>query len=187
MARGAVKAKLPEWDLGDLYPGMESPALERDIAAARKGAEAFAASFKGRVATLDGAALGKAVAYYERISELVGKITSYAQLVHAGDMSDPVISRFNQTTSERVNAITTELLFFTLEINRLEDSAVAEKLKAPALAHYAPWLRDIRAFRTHQLSDDLERLLHEKDVAGRATFVRLFDETFAALRFPIGG
>jgi oligoendopeptidase F len=88
---------------------------------------------------------------------------------------------------EKVNTLSSVLLFFTLEINRIDDASLAEKLKAPALARYAPWLRDTRAFRPHQLSDELEKLLHEKYVAGRAAWTRLFDETMAALRFPIDG
>ena len=88
--------------------------------------------------------------------------------------------RSGSTTSPR------SLLFFTLELNRIEDSDLAAKLAAPELAHYQPWLRDVRAFRPHQLSDELEKLLHEKSIAGRAAWIRLFEETIAGLRFPIG-
>ncbi len=92
-----------------------------------------------------------------------------------------------QTMQERTNTISTSLLFFTLELNRLDDAALEAKEADPALARYRPWLRDIRAFRPHQLSDEVEKLLHEKYVAGRAAWTRLFDETIADLRFPIGG
>ncbi len=112
---------------------------------------------------------------------------SFASLVHAGDMSDPDIGRFYQTTHERVNDIESDLLFFTLELNRIDDEALAAKLASPALKRYEPWLRDVRAFRPHQLSDEIEKLLHEKSVAGRASWVRLFDETEASLRFRIKG
>jgi len=192
MAKAKAKAKraaakLPVWDLSDLYDGPESRALGRDIERAKGEASAFAAKYKGKVAGLDGAELGAAIRTFETLSDLIGRIVSYSQLLHAGDMSDAAISRFYQTTQERLNAITTELLFFSLEINRIEDAALARKLEAPALAHYRPWLRDLRVYRPHQLSDDLEKVLHEKDVAGRAAFVRLFDETFAHLRFPVAG
>ena len=112
---------------------------------------------------------------------------SYASLVHAGNLSDPEIGRFYQTMQERTNAVSTALLFFTLELNRLDDAELDAKLADPALAHYRPWLRDIRAFRPHQLSDEIEKLLHEKYVAGRAAWTRLFDETIADLRFPFRG
>ena len=178
---------LPTWDLTDLYPGVDSPELAADLERMDRAAKAFGERLRGRVAEQDGDALGAAIAEYEAIDEVLGRIMSFAYLVYAGDMSNPENGRFLQTMQEKVTAISTHLLFFTLEINRIEEAALETKLEVPALAHYAPWLRDVRAFRKHQLSDELERLLHEKSVAGRSAWVRLFDETMAALRFPIGG
>jgi oligoendopeptidase F len=178
---------LPEWDLSDLYPGRDAPALAADLAAAAADAKRFAAAHEGKLAALSGAALGAAVAEYERQQERLGRIMSYAQLVQAGNITDPEIGKFYQTMQEKVNAISTDLLFFTLELNRLSDEALEAKLADPALAHYRPWLRDVRAFRPHQLSDEIEKLLHEKSVAGRAAWTRLFDETLAGLRFPVDG
>jgi oligoendopeptidase F len=178
---------LPEWDLGDLYPGRDSAELSRDLARLAEGAEAFHRKYEGRIAELSGGALGAAVKTYEQLQELSGRIISYASLVHAGNLADPEIGRFYQTVQERINAISTTLLFFTLEINRLDDSELAAKEADPNLAHYRAWLRDTRAFRPHQLSDELEKLLHEKSVSGRAAWTRLFDETIADLRFPLQG
>jgi len=183
----AALGRLPRWDLADLYPGPGSPELARDLKAAEDGAKAFQASYQGKLAALPGANLGRAVAEYERLQEILGRILSYAGLAYAADQSSPENGRFFQNMQEKANAIATLLLFFTLELNRLEDSALADKLKAPELARYAPWLRDLRAFRPYQLSDEIEKLLHEKSVAGRAAWTRLFDETGAALRFPVGG
>src|SRR5271165_4971492 len=187
MQREAALGALPEWDLSDLYPGRDSEALTRDLSALASDAEAFRDRYEGRLAGLSGAELGAAVEAYERLQEKIGRITSYASLVHAGDLSDPEIGRFYQTMQERTNAVSTTLLFFTLELNRLEDADVEAKEEAPALARYRPWLRDTRAFRPYQLADDIEKLLHEKHVAGRAAWTRLFDETLADLRFPIRG
>ena len=178
---------LPEWDLSDLYPGRDSPAIERDLAVADASAERFEARYAGRLAELAGDALGEAIAEYEAIDEILGRIVSYASLAHAGAMDDPEVGRFFQTMHERVTDISTRVLFFTLELNRLDDAALAAKMKAPAAARYGPWVRDQRVFRPHQLSDDLEKLLHEKSVAGRAAWIRLFDETIDGLRFPIDG
>ena len=119
--------------------------------------------------------------------KIAGRIISYAELTRAGNVADPEIARFSQTMHERINAISTELLFFALELNRIDDSELDAKAADPALARYRPWLRDVRAFRPHQLGDELEKLLHEKSVAGRAAWVRLFDETIAELRFPFRG
>jgi len=178
---------LPEWNLSDLYAGRDSPQLQSDLRDTAEAAKAFRLRFQGKLGALDGEALGKAVTSYEAMQETLGRIMSYAQLVHAGNVADPEIGRFYQTMQERVTDISTELLFFTLELNRLDDAALAAKLKAPALARYAPWLRDLRAFRPHQLSDEVEQLLHEKQIAGRAAWTRLFDETIAHLRFPVDG
>ena len=178
---------LPEWDLSDLYPGPDSEPLAHDLSTLAEEAEAFRDRCEGRLAALSGAELGAAVEAYERFQERIGRIVSYASLVHAGNLSDPEIGRFYQTMQERTNAGSTALLFFTLELNRLEDSDLEAKLTDPALAHYRPWLRDTRAFRPHQLSDEVEKLLHEKHVAGRAAWVRLFDQTIADLRFPFRG
>ncbi len=179
--------ELPAWNLADLYPAPDSPALEADLKGAAERAKAFNLRHAGRLAALDGAALGAAIADYEAIQEILGRIMSFAQLVYSGDMSDPKIGRFYQSMQERCTAVSTDLVFFTLELNQLEEADLQARLAAPELARYAPWLRDLRAMRPHQLSDEIERLLHEKYVAGRAAWTRLFDETMAALRFPFKG
>ncbi|HKX07613.1 MAG TPA: M3 family oligoendopeptidase [Stellaceae bacterium] len=178
---------LPEWDLSDLYPGRDSAALKSALDGTAAEATAFANHYQGKLATLSGDVLGGAIKKYEHLRETLERVMSYASLIYAGDMSDAEIGRFYQMMQERVTDIGSTLLFFTLELNKLEDAGLAEKLKAPVLAHYAPWLRDVRVFRPHQLSDELEKMLHEKYVAGRAAWTRLFEETMAALRFPVEG
>ncbi len=179
--------QLPSWDLSDLYPGIESPELARDLEQAAAEAKDFAAKYETRMAALSGAEMAAALARFETLQETLGRITSYASLVYSGDQSDPKIGQFFQNVQEKVTEITTPLLFFSLEINRIEDAAMEQKLQDPALARYRPWIRDCRAYRPHQLSDELEKLLHEKYVAGRAAWTRLFDETMARLRFPLDG
>jgi len=183
----AALGQLPEWNLSDLYPGPESPELTQDLARMARETKAFAGRYRGKLAGLSGAELADAVAAYERIEETLGRIMSFAYLVYAGNMSEPKIGRFFQSMQEQVTEISTDLLFVNLELNRIEDAALAEQLKVPKLAHYAPWIRDIRVFRPHQLSDELEKLLHEKSIAGRSAWVRLFDETLTALRCTVEG
>jgi len=178
---------LPQWDLSDLYAGREDPTLAVDLDTAEAEAKAFRERYFGRLAGLPGTELGAAVREYERMEERLSRIMSFAELTYAGNQSDPLVAKFFQTMQERVNAISAQLLFFTLELNRIEDADLAEKLRAPELARYRPWLEDLRVFRPHQLSDEMERLLHEKHVTGRSAWVRLFDETIAALRFPVNG
>ncbi len=180
-------ATLPAWNLDDLFPGRESPELARALEAMEAAAKAFAAAHAGKVAKLDGAGLAAAISEYERIDEVLSRVMSYASLTYSGAMTDPEIAKFYQSMQERVNAISTPLVFFTLEINRIEDKDLEAKLKAEPLRRWKPWLTDVRALRPHQLSDEIERLLHEKHVVGRAAWNRLFDETIAGLRFPLDG
>jgi oligoendopeptidase F len=178
---------LPEWDLRDLFPGRDSPELKRALKESEDGAAQFRSRYEGKLGACSGRELAQAIAAYESLQEQLGRIMSYAYLDYCTNMTDAETGRFFQDLQEKVNAISTVLLFFTLELNRVDDAVLAEKLKEPSLAHYAPWLRDTRAFRPYQLSDEIEKLLHEKYVAGRAAWTRLFDETVASLRFPVGG
>ncbi|MGE3231409.1 MAG: M3 family oligoendopeptidase [Hyphomicrobium sp.] len=180
-------APLPVWDLADLYPGAKSPALTADLERAAGDARSFRERYESKLAGLSGAELAAAVRLYEAIGERLGRLQSYAQLAYAADMTDPELGRFHQTIMERSTDIASDLLFFTLEINRIEDDALAAKLKAPDLAHYRPWLDRIRAFRPHQLSDEVEQTLHQKQITGGAAWQRLFDETTAEMRFPVDG
>jgi oligoendopeptidase F len=179
-------ASLPAWDLRDLYAAPDSPGLAADLDRADQSARAFEAAHAGKLAGLSGRALAAAIAEYEGIEEILGRVMSYAQLLFAGDSTDPALGKFYQSMSERVTAISAHLLFFTLELNRLDDAVLEARLADPDLARYRPWLRDLRVFRPHQLDDALEKLLHEKEVTGRAAWSRLFDETIAGLRVQIG-
>lgn len=180
--------ELPEWDLSDLYQGPDDPALEAELERAAADAKAFRERYAGALDGFDGDALGAAIEAYEAIEERLGRIASYAQLEYARDMANAEIGRFYQGVRERTSDVSTELLFFTLELNRIGEAALEEKATASErLARYRPWLRRVRAMREHQLSDELERLLHEKAIAGAGAWSRLFEETVASLRFTIGG
>jgi oligoendopeptidase F len=184
----AATQTLPAWNLSDLYAAPDAPEVQADLARAAAAATALADGFKGRLAELDGGALAEMIARYEQLEEWLGRAMSYAQLLHAADTEDAEIGRFFQTVQERVNEISTKVLFVTLELNRIEDDALEAKLVGSArLAHYRPWIRDLRSFRPHQLDDAIEQVLHEKALTGRGAWTRLFDETMGALRFPYDG
>ena len=182
-----LSAALPEWNLDDLYTGPDSPDLERDLHDSFAAAEAFRDRYKGKLAEMDGATFGAAIGEYEDITERLYKAMSYAQLLFAADVADAERGRFHQQVQERVNDISTETLFFTLEINRLDEDVLEAKLADAAAGRYRPWIRDLRVYKDHQLSDEVEKLLHEKEVAGRAAWIRLFDETLATMRFDVEG
>jgi oligoendopeptidase F len=178
---------LPRWDLDDLYPGIESPELEAAFVALAKDCAAFEVQYKGQLGSIGGAALGAAIAEYEVCEEVMGRIGSFAGLTYVTHMGDAAIAQFYQGVQERLTDISTHLLFFALELNRLEDEPLSAAMEDPALAHYAPWIQTVRLYRDHQLSDEAEQLLHDKSVTGRAAWNRLFDETIAGLRFVVDG
>lgn len=182
------QSPLPRWNLADLYPAHDASEVRADLEKARKLAAAFRKSFEGKVKNLSGDELAAAIRDYEKLEDLLGKLSAYAQLLYAEDMTNPAWAQFYQNTTEAVTSISSETLFFTLSLNKLSDSQVKGLLKdSKKLRHYKPWLRDIRAYRSHQLPDKLEEMLHEKTVTGHAAWSRLFDETIAQMRFPLDG
>jgi len=178
---------LPNWNLNDLYRRPKSPKLKADIAWARSESKKFRKAFEGRLKGLDGNGLARAISRYEKITERLGRVMSYGHLLHATHISDAEISAFFQTLQEKVTDISTEILFFTLELNRLGETVLKKQLKSPKAARYAPWIRDCRVFRRHQLSDEVEKLLHEKSLTSHNAWIRLFGETMADLRFRVEG
>ena len=123
---------------------------------------------------------------YEALDDLLGRLISYAGLVHAGNTVDPARAKFYADVQERITAASTHLLFFVLELNRIDDAKLEAAMQEPALGHYRPWLEDIRKDKPYQLEDRIEQLFHEKSVTAYSAWNRLFDETIASLRFKVG-
>ncbi|OAF08408.1 oligoendopeptidase F [Bradyrhizobium centrolobii] len=183
--------KLPEWNLTDLYSGIDAPEVARDLEKMDADCVAFETDYKGKLATgtanEDGGKwLAEAVRRYEAIDDLAGRLGSYAGLVHAGDSVDPKISKFYGDVSERLTAASTHLLFFALELNRIDDDLLTSAMQASELAHYRPWIEDLRKEKPYQLEDKLEQLFLEKAQTGYSAWNRLFDQTISGLRFKVG-
>ena len=184
---GSPKEKLgalPEWNLKDLYSAPDAAALKADLEASERAAEAMQTNYAGKLAALadggkGGKGLAKAVRDYEGLSDLMGRIVSYASLLYAADTSDPA--------RQKITTISSKLLFFPLELNRLDDKVLEAAMADPALGHYRPWLEDLRKEKPYQLEDRIEQLFHEKAVTGRGAWNRLFSETMTALRFDVDG
>src|SRR5579884_3989261 len=149
-----------------------SCSLQRQARRARKGGA--------------GEGLLEAIERYEALQELLGKIIAYAGLVYAENTTDPARMKFYGDAQEKITSASTDLLFFELELNRLEGDLV-DKLTAGTLKHYRPWIEDVRKGKPYQLEDKLEQLFHEKSITGYSAWNRLFDETIASMRFTIDG
>jgi oligoendopeptidase F len=182
---------LPEWNLADLYPGLDSPEIKRDLAKVDVDCLDFERAYKGKLADLAagpdaGRALVAAVKKYESTDDLLGRLMSYASLLNAANTTDPDIMKFYGDMQERITAASSHLLFFMLELNRIEDAALEAAMSDRALGHYRPWLEDIRKEKPYQLEDRVEQLFHEKSVTTYSAWNRLFDETMVGLRFKVG-
>jgi oligoendopeptidase F len=183
---------LPEWDLTDLYSDLNSPEIKWDLENSDNQCVAFEQDFKGRLqglATGEGAggALAAAVKRYEALEDRLGRLSSYASLIYAGNTTDPLRAKFYGDVQERITASWVHLLFFSLELNRIDDKALEAAMADPALGHYRPWIEDVRKEKPYQLEDRVEQLFHEKSVTGYSAWNRQYDETVAGLRFKIGG
>nr|WP_246091533.1 M3 family oligoendopeptidase [Swingsia samuiensis] len=171
----------PRWDLSDLYTSFDDPKIESDFSHLEKASKTFSQEWKGKLHQVDGKALATAFAEYERIEEGLGRIASFSQLGFAAHTTDPAWGRFAQGVQERMTDISAYLLFFSLEINRLDDEQIKGLLSASEMQKWKPYLRDLRVFRPYQLSDEVEQVLMDKSVTGRSAWNRLFDETMASL------
>ena len=180
---------LPEWNLSDLYPSLDSPQVLRDLEAGAEAARKIKETCQGKLATMaaDGAVLADAVKAYEDLSDILGRLGSYAGLLYAADQSDPKIAKFYGDISEKLTAIWTELIFFELELNQIDDEVLAKALTDAKLARYKPWFDDLRKEKPHQLAEDIERLFTEKAQTGRGAWNRHFNEIMSALRFKVEG
>ncbi|NRB05414.1 MAG: M3 family oligoendopeptidase [Rhodobacteraceae bacterium] len=178
---------LPEWNLNDLYTAEDAPELARDLEWLEQECAAFASDYEGNLGDLDAAGLLNCVHRNEKINAIAGRIMSFAGLRYYQLTTDADRAKFMSDMQERITNFTTPLVFFTLELNRLEDDHLDGLLaQSDDLARYKPIFDKIRAMKPHQLSDELEKFLHDLGVVGDA-WERLFDETIAGLTFEVEG
>jgi oligoendopeptidase F len=192
VADAAQLGDLPSWKLEDLYPSATSQEYLGDLEKAEAAAKAFEAKWKGRladVATRTGdEGIGAAVREYETLEDLMGKIGSFAGLTYFSDTSNPANGKLYGDAQSKLTDMASHLLFFSLEMNRIEDAVIDAALETDALAgHYKPWIVDLRMDKPYQLVDKLEQLFLEKSMTGASAFNRLFDETMASLTFNVDG
>lgn len=187
MTATAALKDLPEWNLADLYASPDAPSFKADMERGAADAAKFAKDYAGKLASLSGADLAKAISAYEQISEVLGRTGSYAQLYYVGDTTNSDRSKFYGDVNNKITEISTQLLFFELELNQIEEESLKGLMADPALAHYKPWIDNLRFEKPYQLDAKTEQLFLEKSQTGYGAFNRLFDETMAALKFNVDG
>jgi len=180
---------MPEWDLSDLYSGPDDPRIQQDLKEAASEAVRIKSTYQGKLAELakDGGRLVDAIKDYEKLSDLAGKLGSYSGLYYVLDQTDPARAKFNADVSEALTKLSTDLIFFELELNQIEDAVIDAALKHASLKRYKPWFDDLRKEKPHQLDEKTETLFTEKSQTSRGAWNRLFDETMSALRFDVEG
>ena len=185
---GKGLGKLPDWDLSDLYTAPDAPELKHDMAWLEGACAGFAADYEGKLAALDAQGMLDCIHRYERIESVAGRIMSFAGLRYYQNTMDAARAKFMSDCQDRITNFTTPLVFFALEFNRIEDEAYLALFSAtPEIARYRPVFDRMRAMRPHQLSDELERFLHDNSVVGASAWNKLFDETMAGLEFTVAG
>ena len=185
---GGGLGKLPDWDLSDLYTAPDAPELSRDMDWLEGACASFAADYEGKLAALDAGGMLDCIHRFEKIEGVAGRIMSYAGLRYYQNTIDGARAKFMSDCQDKITGFTTPLVFFSLEFNRIEDEAYTALFTAnPDIARYKPVFDRMRAMKPHQLSDELERFLHDNSVVGATAWNKLFDETMAGLEFTVEG
>ena len=186
MSSSVIADAPPRWNLNDLFDATDDPRIAETLAAVRQGSDAFAARYKGNVATLTPAELYAAIAEYERLYRENSKPSAFAGLRFSADTA-PENGAFLQKIREAITQSTLPLLFFEIELSRMPLTDLDTYIAAPEMGDYRHWLQEIRVSAPFMLSEDEERVLEEKANTGRRAFTRLFDEVTTNLRFPLEG
>ena len=185
-AKGSSElGQLPDWNLSDLYTSTDAQELESDLNWLEKECDKFAKDYEGKLKLLSANEMLNCVVRNEKISSISGRIISYAGLRYYQKTTDADRAKFLSDMQEKITVFTTKLVFFSLEINSLEDELLEKLfLENVELARYKPIFEKIRALKPYQLSDEIEKFLHDLGIVGDA-WEKLFDETIAGLKFKI--
>ena len=175
---------LPVWNLGDLYSSINSRKILKDLNLIEKLSKSFSKKYEGKVIKLSAIKLLKAIEEIEKIDEIMDKILSYAHLLVSENIENEKNKIFFQQMQEKITKFSSMLIFFTLELNQISDKKIKIFFKEKKLIKYKNWIINRRSFKPYQLDKKLEKLLQDKSLTSSSAWIRLFDDTIAALRFP---
>jgi oligoendopeptidase F len=183
MAKKNLKNTSPKWDLSDFYSSIKDKKIDQDIEKISSDSAVFIKKYQNKIITISAENLFQAIEFYQEISEQIAAISTYSYLIYASDLSNSKNISFYQNISEKLSELESKLIFFTLEINQIEEKKLTKFLSDKKLKKYSPFLRDVRVFKDHQLSQELEKYSADKAITSKNAFVRLFDETVNNLKF----
>ena len=179
-----INNQLPIWNLSEIYKDIKDPNIGKDIKEISKLSNEFLKKWKGRIKELSATDFVNCIEKYQAINESIYKIGTHSSLTFATNMEDPEISRYNSSISDQITEILSSLIFFTLELSKIDDKTIESWMKENSAQKWQPFITILRKRNPYLLDPLVEEILIEKSATGRAAWVRLFDETSAALRFP---
>ena len=179
-----INNQLPIWNLSEIYKDIKDPNIGKDIKEISKLSNEFLKKWKGRIKELSATDFVNCIEKYQAINESIYKIGTHSSLTFATNMEDPEISRYNSSISDQITEILSSLIFFTLELSKIDDKTIESWMKENSAQKWLPFITILRKRNQYLLDPLVEEILIEKSATGRAAWVRLFDETSAALRFP---
>ena len=179
-----INNQLPIWNLSEIYKDIKDPNIGKDIKEISKLSNEFLKKWKGRIKELSATDFVNCIEKYQAINESIYKIGTHSSLIFATNMEDPEISRYNSSISDQITEILSSLIFFTLELSKIDDKTIESWMKENSAQKWQPFITILRKRNPYLLDPLVEEILIEKSATGRAAWVRLFDETSAALRFP---
>lgn len=175
------------WNLNDLYYGVADPQVEADIAACEAEAKAIRGDYAGRIVTLDANQILALVTRLERLEIKAAKLGTFAFLNFTTQTKNAEAGAFLQKIKEAGSRISRETIFFELEWSAMDEKAAEMLLVAPVLAHYRHYLKNVRRYASHLLSQAEETLLIEKSPVGRGAWTNLFEKVMGHLKFGEAG
>ncbi|TVR23981.1 MAG: M3 family oligoendopeptidase [Anaerolineaceae bacterium] len=175
------------WDLTPLYDGVEDPAIQRDLAAVQEAAQGFTTAHRGAIARYDAPTLRAVIEEKVAIEDKIYRLLAFAMLNFTTDSANPQFGMLMQAVMEAKSKVDQALVFFELEWNAVPEDAARNLIADPALRDYAHHLEAQRRYEPHQLPEDQEKLILDKDVTGIQAWERFFGQFTSALRYEVDG
>ena len=179
-----INYNLPVWDLTEIYTDIKDPKIKTDLKKIRDSSDKFVKKWKGRIKDLNPSDFLSCIETYQKICENLHKIGTHSSLIFATNMEDAEVSRYNSSVSDEFTEIFSSLIFFTLELSKVNDVKIQNWMNDKNCSKWEPYLKVLRKRNPYLLDPLVEEMLIEKSATGRSAWVRLFDETSASLRFP---
>lgn len=179
-----INYNLPVWDLTEIYTDIKDPKIKTDLKKIRDSSDKFVKKWKGKIKDLNPSDFLSCIETYQKICESLHKIGTHSSLIFATNMEDAEISRYNSSISDEFTEIFSSLIFFTLELSKVNDVKIQNWMNDKNCSKWEPYLKVLRKRNPYLLDPLVEEMLIEKSATGRSAWVRLFDETSASLRFP---